>query len=79
MSNKISKETMTLVEELAVWFSEEMLRLEERAGTGKYPIRNREARLNEHKVIAEANLVMLLNDIKRVRQSGKKKISQRTT
>ena len=75
MSNKISEETMTLVEELAVWFSEEMLRLEERAGTGKYPIRNREARLNEHKVIAEANLVMLLDDIKRVRQNGKKKIS----
>lgn len=70
MSNKISKETMELVKELANWFGEEMLRLEER----DFPIRNKEQRLREHTVISEANLVMLLDDIKRVR-NGKKKIS----
>ena len=71
MTNKISKQVMELVDELAEWFGDEMLRLEER----NIPIRNKEQRLREHRVIAKANISILLDDIRRARQSGKKKIS----
>lgn len=71
MTNKISKQVMELVDELAEWFGDEMLRLEER----NIPITNKEQRLREHRVIAKANISMLLDDIRRARQSGKKKIS----
>ena len=70
MSSRISKQVLELVDELAEWFGEEMLRLEER----DIPVRNREQRLREHRVIAKANISMLLDDIRRARQSGKKKI-----
>ena len=70
MSSRISKQVMELVDELAEWFGEEMLRLEER----DIPVRNREQRLREHRIIAKSNIAILLDDIRRARQSGKKKI-----
>ena len=72
MSNKISKQVMELVDELAEWFGEEMMRLEERDITNPA---GREQRLREHTVIAKSNIAILLDDIRRARQSGKKKIS----
>ena len=72
MSNKISKQVMELVDELAEWFGEEMMRLEERDIPNPA---GREQRLIEHTVIAKSNIAILLDDIRRARQSGKKKIS----
>lgn len=72
MSNKISKQVMELVDELAEWFGEEMMRLEERDIPNPA---GREQRLREHTVIAKSNIAILLDDIRRARQSGKKKIS----
>ena len=72
MSNKISKQVMELVDELAEWFGEEMRRLEERDIPNPA---GREQRLREHTVIAKSNIAILLDDIRRARQSGKKKIS----
>ena len=71
MSNKISKQVMELVDELAEWFGEEMMRLEERDIPNPA---GREQRLREHTVIAKSNIAILLDDIRRARQSGKKKI-----
>ena len=72
MSNKISKQVMELVDEHAQWFGEEMMRLEERDIPNPA---GREQRLREHTVIAKSNIAILLDDIRRARQSGKKKIS----
>ena len=72
MSNKISKQVMELVDELAEWFGEEMMRLEERDIPNPA---GREQRLREHTVIAKSNIAILLDDIRRARRSGKKKIS----
>ena len=68
MSNKISKQVMELVDELAEWFGEEMMRLEERDIPNPA---GREQRLREHTVIAKSNIAILLDDIRRARQSGK--------
>ncbi len=70
MSSKMSKGVVKLVDELSVWFGEEMMRLEERDVPNPA---GREQRLREHTVIAKANLSMLLDDIRRHRQSGKKR------
>ena len=72
MSNKISKQVMELVDELAEWVGEEMMRLEERDIPNPA---GRAQRLREHTVIAKSNIAILLDDIRRARQSGKKKIS----
>ena len=72
MSSRISKQVMELVDELAEWFGEEMMRLEERDIPNPA---GREQRLREHTVIAKSNIAILLDDIRRARQSGKKKIS----
>tara|TARA_B100000287_G_scaffold106422_2_gene98731 strand:- start:2954 stop:3145 length:192 start_codon:yes stop_codon:yes gene_type:complete len=61
---------MKLVDELAEWFGEEMMRLEERDVPNPA---GREQRLREHTVIAKSNIAMLLDDIRRERQSGKKR------
>ena len=70
MSSKISRGVMKLVDELAEWFGEEMMRLEERDVPNPA---GREQRLREHTVIAKSNLAILLDDIRRERQSGKKR------
>ena len=70
MSSRISRGVMKLVDELAEWFGEEMMRLEERDVPNPA---GREQRLREHTVIAKSNLAILLDDIRRERQSGKKR------
>ena len=70
MSNRVSQGVMKLVDELAEWFGEEMMRLEERDVPNPA---GREQRLREHTVIAKSNIAMLLDDIRRERQSGKKR------
>ena len=70
MSNKISKQVMELVDELAEWFGEEMMGLEERDIPNPA---GREQRLREHTVIAKSNIAGLLDDIRIERQSGKKR------
>ena len=69
MSSRVSQGVMKLVDELAEWFGEEMMRLEERDVPNPA---GREQRLREHTVIAKSNIAMLLDDIRRERQSGKK-------
>tara|TARA_A100001037_G_scaffold298189_1_gene321478 strand:- start:154 stop:375 length:222 start_codon:yes stop_codon:yes gene_type:complete len=71
MSSQISQGVMKLVDEVAEWFGEEMMRLEER-DMSKYP-HDRDQRLREHTVIAKSNIAGLLDDIRRERQSGKKR------
>ncbi len=70
MSSRVSQGVMKLVDELAEWFGEEMMRLEERDVPNPA---GREQRLREHTVIAKSNIAMLLDDIRRERQSGKKR------
>ena len=71
MIRQISQGVMKLVDEVAEWFGEEMMRLEER-DMSKYP-HDRNQRLREHTVIAKSNIAGLLDDIRRERQSGKKR------
>tara|TARA_B100001564_G_C20634245_1_gene668867 strand:+ start:737 stop:955 length:219 start_codon:yes stop_codon:yes gene_type:complete len=68
MSNRVSKQVMELIDELAEWFGEEMMRLEERDIPNTA---GREQRLREHTIIAKSNIAMLLDDIRRARQKGK--------
>ena len=69
MSNKVSRQAMELIDDLAKWFGEEMMRLEERdIPTNRA---GREQRLREHTIIAKSNIAMLLDDIRRARQKGK--------
>ena len=70
MSSRVSQGVMKLVDEVAEWFGEEMMRLEERDVPNPA---GREQRLREHTVIAKSNIAMLLDDIRRERQSGKKR------
>ena len=70
MSSRVSQGVMKLVDELAEWFGEEMMRLEERDVPNPA---GREQRLREHTVIAKSNIAGLLDDIRRERQSGKKR------
>ena len=70
MSSRVSQGVMKLVDELAEWFGEEMMRLEERDVPNPA---GREQRLREHTVIAKSNIAMLLDDIRRETQSGKKR------
>jgi len=70
VSSRVSQGVMKLVDELAEWFGEEMMRLEERDVPNPA---GREQRLREHTVIAKSNIAMLLDDIRRERQSGKKR------
>ena len=50
MSNKVSRQAMELIDDLAKWFGEEMMRLEERdIPTNRA---GREQRLREHTVIS---------------------------
>ena len=70
MSSRVSQGVTKLVDELAEWFGEEMMRLEERDVPNPA---GREQRLREHTVIAKSNIAMLLDDIRRERPSGKKR------